>query len=83
LSELDGHDGNVVDNGAAQVIIGEYSCVMTEDSWGKASANEKENLVREFGQAQTQRYQEKTGGSFFWTYRMVCFLLALANTDTD
>jgi aryl-phospho-beta-D-glucosidase BglC (GH1 family) len=77
LSELDGHDGNVVDNGAAQVVVGEYSCVMTEDSWAKASANEKENLVREFGQAQTQRFQQKTGGSFFWTYRMVRFLLTL------
>jgi hypothetical protein len=76
LSELDGHDGNVVDKGAAQVIIGEYSCVLTEDSWAKAAAHEKDNLVREFGQAQTQRYQQRTGGSFFWTYRMVRFVLS-------
>jgi hypothetical protein len=73
-----------VDNGAAQVVVGEYSCVMTEDSWGKAAANEKENLVREFGQAQTQRFQQKTGGSFFWTYRMVRFLLSsLTDFDAD
>lgn len=83
LSELDGRDGNVVDNGAAQVVVGEYSCVLTEDSWAKAAAQEKENLVREFGQAQTQRYQQRTGGSFFWTYRMVRFLHLFCNIATD
>lgn len=71
LAELDGHDGNVVDHGAAQVVIGEYSCVLTEDSWGKAGGHEKPQLVHGFGQAQSQRYQSRTGGSFFWTYRMV------------
>lgn len=83
LSELDGHDGNVIDHGAAQVVIGEYSCVLTEDSWGKAAAHEKENLVREFGQAQTQRYQQRAGGSFFWTYRMVRHFLTFTNIVTD
>lgn len=71
LSELDGHDGSVVDKGAVGVVVGEYSCVLTEDSWAKAAANEKEGLVKQFGQAQTQRYQSRAGGSFFWTYRMV------------
>ncbi|GAB7352062.1 hypothetical protein MBLNU459_g2569t1 [Dothideomycetes sp. NU459] len=68
LGELS--DGNVVDNGAAQVVVGEYSCVLTEDSWGKASGDQKGHLVHEFGQAQSQRYQSRAGGSFFWTYRM-------------
>jgi len=71
LSELDGHEGAVTDNKAVGVVIGEYSCVMTEDSWSKAGGNEKEGLVREFGQSQSKRYQSRAGGSFFWTYRMV------------
>lgn len=70
LSELDGHDGAVTDHGAVGVVIGEYSCVLTEDSWGKAAGHEKEGLVQQFGQAQSQRYQSRSGGSFFWTYRM-------------
>ena len=71
LSELDGKDGSVADRGAAQVIVGEYSCVLAEDSWAKARHNvPKEQLVRDFGAAQCQTYQRRAGGSFFWTYRM-------------
>ncbi|TKA81583.1 hypothetical protein B0A49_00355 [Cryomyces minteri] len=70
LSELDGKDGSVVDHGAAQVIVGEYSCVLTEDSWTKANGADKSQLVVGFGQAQSQRYQQRAGGSYFWTYKM-------------
>lgn len=70
LSELDGHDGSVIDHGAAQVIVGEWSCVLTEDSWAKRHDVPKDDLVRDFGRAQAQRYQHRAGGAFFWTYRM-------------
>jgi len=70
LSELDGKDGNVVDHGAAQAIVGEYSCVLSEESWKQGGGPSKEELVRMFGNAQSQRYQQRAGGSFFWTYRM-------------
>lgn len=70
LGELDGKDGSVTDHGAAQMVVGEYSCVLTEDSWGKRGVHPKEKLVNDFGQAQSQRYQQRAGGSFFWTYRM-------------
>ncbi|KAK5725998.1 Glucan 1,3-beta-glucosidase 3 [Elasticomyces elasticus] len=69
LSKLDGKDGSVVDHGAAQAIVGEYSCVLGEESWAKGGGN-KDDLVRQFGNAQSQRYQQRAGGSFFWTYRM-------------
>ena len=72
LSELDGNDGAVTDGKAIGVVIGEYSCVLTEDSWAKAGGHEKEGLVKQFGQSQSHRYQTRGGGSFFWTYRMVC-----------
>ncbi|TKX18959.1 cellulase-like protein 8 [Elsinoe australis] len=71
LGELDSASGSVVDKGACQAVVGEYSCVLTEDSWQKSGhEGSKEDLAREFGRAQSRRYQDKAGGSFFWTYRM-------------
>ncbi|USP78533.1 glycoside hydrolase family 5 protein [Curvularia clavata] len=70
LGQLDGKEGSVHDRGAVQVIVGEYSCVMTEDSWAKGGGVPKEELVKQFGQAQSRRYQERAGGSFFWTWKM-------------
>ena len=70
MGELDGKEGAVHDRGAVQAIVGEYSCVMTEDSWAKGGEVPKEELVKQFGQAQCKRYQEKAGGSFFWTWKM-------------
>lgn len=71
LAELDGKEGKVVDYGAAQVVVGEYSCVLAEESWARTGVVPKEQLVRDFGRAQSKRYQERAGGSFFWTYKMV------------
>ncbi|KAF2199115.1 glycoside hydrolase [Delitschia confertaspora ATCC 74209] len=70
LSELDGKDGSVVDRGAVDVIVGEYSNVLSEDSWSKPNGVPKEELVHQFGQAQSHRYQTQSAGSFFWTYKM-------------
>jgi hypothetical protein len=70
LSELDGKEGSVVDRGAVQVIIGEYSCVLTEDSWAKRGSIEKQDLVRQFGQTQSRQWHHRSGGSFFWTWKM-------------
>ncbi|KAJ4361821.1 Glucan 1,3-beta-glucosidase 3 [Neocucurbitaria cava] len=70
LTELDGKEGSVIDRGAVQVIVGEYSCVLTEDSWAKADGTPRDELVNQFGQAQSTRYQQRAGGSFFWTYKM-------------
>ncbi|KAF2020604.1 glycoside hydrolase family 5 protein [Aaosphaeria arxii CBS 175.79] len=73
LAELDGREGSVVDRGAVQVIVGEYSCVLTEDSWAKSGDAPKSELVKQFGQAQSQRYQARSGGAFFWTWKMDWF----------
>ncbi|KAH7136019.1 glycoside hydrolase superfamily [Dendryphion nanum] len=73
LTELDGKEGSVLDRGAVQIIVGEYSCVLTEDSWAAAGDISKEDLVKQFGQAQSKRYQERTGGAFFWTWKMDWF----------
>lgn len=70
LSELDNKDGSVVDRGAAQVVVGEYSCVLDEATWSKSHGAAKEQNVRDFGTAESQLFQRRAGGSFFWTYRM-------------
>ncbi|RMZ66539.1 glycoside hydrolase family 5 [Pyrenophora seminiperda CCB06] len=70
LGQLDGKEGSVHDRGAIQVIVGEYSCVMTEDSWARGGGEPKEELVKQFGQEQSRRYQQRAGGSFFWTWKM-------------
>lgn len=70
LSPLDGKEGSVVDRGAVQVVVGEYSCVLTEDSWAKRGNSSKEECVQNFGHAQSKRWQHRAGGSFFWTWKM-------------
>lgn len=72
LSALDGKDGNVVERGAAQVIVGEYSCVFDGESWSKSGcageqSDEGKRLLRDFGRAQSLRWQQRAGGSYFWT----------------
>ncbi|KAK4554856.1 Glucan 1,3-beta-glucosidase 3 [Recurvomyces mirabilis] len=70
FSPLDGKEGDVASRGAAQAIVGEYSCVLAEESWAKASGGGKEDHVRAFGNAESHSFQQRAGGSFFWTYRM-------------
>ncbi|KAJ4313942.1 Glucan 1,3-beta-glucosidase 3 [Neodidymelliopsis sp. IMI 364377] len=70
LAQLDGKEGSVIDRGAVQAIVGEYSCVLTEDSWAKSDGVPKEELVKQFGEAQSRLYQQRAGGSYFWTWKM-------------
>lgn len=69
LGELRGKEGSLVSRGEAQVVTGEWSCVMDEQTWAKAEPEEREELTRQFGQAQSKRWQ-KAGGSYFWTMKM-------------
>ncbi|KAK4541399.1 hypothetical protein LTR36_008000 [Oleoguttula mirabilis] len=70
LSALDGKDGSVVDHGAAQAVVGEYSCVLGEDTWARGQGAPKDQLIQQFGNAESTRFQQRAGGSFFWTYKM-------------
>ncbi|KAI9679847.1 MAG: Glucan 1,3-beta-glucosidase 3 [Caeruleum heppii] len=70
LGELDGRSGSVQDRGAAQVIVGEYSCVLDGRTWAQVSEAQRPELIQQFGRVQSQRWQERAGGSFFWTYKM-------------
>jgi aryl-phospho-beta-D-glucosidase BglC (GH1 family) len=71
LNELNGKDGNVINSGAAQVIIGEWSCVLSDDTWAKlGSGNTREQMTQKFGLAQCARFNQRTAGAFFWTLKM-------------
>jgi aryl-phospho-beta-D-glucosidase BglC (GH1 family) len=70
LSELDGKEGSVIDRGAVQAIVGEYSCALDESSWSKGGSTPKNDLVKQFGQAQSRRWQLRAGGAYFWTWKM-------------
>ncbi|KFY27770.1 hypothetical protein V493_03326 [Pseudogymnoascus sp. VKM F-4281 (FW-2241)] len=70
LGEIDKYAGSVHDRGAAQIIVGEYSCVLDGQTWSRSDPSQKDDLVRQFGKSQSSKWQEKTGGSYFWTAKM-------------
>ena len=70
LGELNGKEGSLSDRGEAQIVVGEWSCVLDGQTWGRVRPDEKDGLVHQFGQAQSQKWQHRAGGSYFWTYKM-------------
>ncbi|KAF5867506.1 putative glucan -beta-glucosidase protein [Botrytis fragariae] len=57
--------------GETQIVIGEYSCVLDEKSWAKSPPAMKEELTREFGRHQCNKWTEGcSAGSYFWTWKM-------------
>ncbi|KAL6717676.1 Glucan 1,3-beta-glucosidase 3 [Lecanora helva] len=70
LSYVAGTTGQVTDTGAAQVMVTEWSCCMTPDSWAKASDQDRDKFVRQFGKAQRDEWRRRAGGAFFWTAKM-------------
>ena len=69
LAEVAPRKGNVVLRGAVQAVVGEYSCVLDEKSWLRTSAEDRTRLVRQFGRAQSSRFQNFTGGAYYWTFK--------------
>ena len=55
---------------AVQVMVTEWSCCMTADSWAKADGLDKDNLLKQFGMAQRDQWRHRAGGAFFWTAKM-------------
>ncbi|EEB08490.1 glucan 1,3-beta-glucosidase Exg3 [Schizosaccharomyces japonicus yFS275] len=49
------------------VAVGEWSCTLSEQSWGRTKLPDKRR--KDFGEAQVLLYTEKNGGSYFWTYK--------------
>lgn len=70
LDDVAAASGNVVDKGALQVFVGEWSCAINGDSWAKAGSEDRDELVRQFGAAQSEQWRRRAGGAFFWTAKM-------------
>ena len=70
LGQLDGKTGSLCDKGEAQIVIGEWSCVLDGKTWGRVRPEEKGGLEKQFGQEQSRKWQERSGGSYFWTFKM-------------
>jgi aryl-phospho-beta-D-glucosidase BglC (GH1 family) len=71
LNEVDGKNNSVINSGAAQVIVGEWSCTLSGATWSRiGNRDNREDLTIQFGKVQCQRWQERAAGSFFWTYNM-------------
>jgi aryl-phospho-beta-D-glucosidase BglC (GH1 family) len=71
LNELSGKNNSVLDTGVAQAIVGEWSCTLSGPTWSKMSQGfTRSQLTIEFGKVQCKRWEEKAGGSFFWTFKM-------------
>ncbi|EXJ73064.1 uncharacterized protein A1O5_04213 [Cladophialophora psammophila CBS 110553] len=72
LHELDSTlVGDVFSHQAAvAVYVGEYSLALAPQTWSRAPSGQKDELMRQFGLAQSQRWQSRASGSAFWTFKM-------------
>lgn len=70
LGEVKAAGGSVVDKGAVDVVVGEWSCVISGDSWDKSGRANRDEMVRDFGRVQSGQWRQRTGGAFFWTAKM-------------
>ncbi|TVY68781.1 Glucan 1,3-beta-glucosidase, partial [Lachnellula suecica] len=59
-----------VDLRGVDVVVGEWSCVLGEKAWAKVGKEERGPLTKQFGLAESRKWYEKTGGNFFWTWKM-------------
>ncbi|EED20077.1 glucan 1,3-beta-glucosidase precursor, putative [Talaromyces stipitatus ATCC 10500] len=55
---------------ALSVYVGEYSCTMDGKTWSKVDNAHRQALTQQFGRAQTDKWQNMTSGSAFWTFKM-------------
>ncbi len=69
LSELDSATLSGL-SGEVDIMIGEYSCVLSEDSWSKVTSGSREEVRKQYGQKQYYIFKERAGcGSYFWSYK--------------
>ncbi|ODV96670.1 hypothetical protein PACTADRAFT_48493 [Pachysolen tannophilus NRRL Y-2460] len=56
-------------SGKADILIGEYSCVLDGDSWSKTNQN-RAKLVQQYGQTEQRLFKQRAKcGSYFWTFK--------------
>lgn len=71
LGDIVKNQGNIASRKTAlAVYIGEYSCTMDGKTWSKVDSEHRPALTQQFGRAQTEKWQNVTTGSAFWTLKM-------------
>lgn len=60
-------DDDCLKDVTVDVIVGEYSCVLDGQTWDKGG--DRDQLVKRYGQKQSQLFHQRALGSFFWTYK--------------
>ncbi|OKL60608.1 hypothetical protein UA08_04182 [Talaromyces atroroseus] len=71
LADVVKNQGNIsASKTAVEVYIGEYSCTMDTKTWDKVNSADRPALTQAFGRAQTEKWQNVTCGSAFWTFKM-------------
>jgi hypothetical protein len=65
LGEFDVKSGSLSDRGEAQVVVGEWSCLMDGQTRGRVGPEQREGLIKQFGQTQSKKWQQKAGGNYF------------------
>jgi aryl-phospho-beta-D-glucosidase BglC (GH1 family) len=54
----------------ADILIGEYSCVLDTHSWDNSKGVSRDEKVREYGNRQVEIFKDKAkAGFYFWTYK--------------
>lgn len=54
----------------ADFIIGEYSCVLDTQSWNNSGNANRDELVKNYGNKQTEVFKRKAKtGTYFWTFK--------------
>ncbi|EGW32656.1 uncharacterized protein SPAPADRAFT_72018 [Spathaspora passalidarum NRRL Y-27907] len=51
------------------IMVGEYSCVLDTASWDKIGNHNRDGLVCDYGRRQGDLMQERTCGTYFWTFK--------------
>ncbi|KAI5789385.1 putative glucan 1,3-beta-glucosidase precursor [Pyronema domesticum] len=67
-------DLNEVQENPVGTIVGEYSCVLSEETWSKSTPQQRVDLIHMFGLAQLNNWERpghaNNGGAYFWTGKM-------------
>ncbi|KAE8383633.1 glycoside hydrolase superfamily [Aspergillus bertholletiae] len=71
LPELSTRQGRVgSQRTAVEAYIGQYSCAMDAQTWGRVDASERRTLAKAFGQEQSKQWESKACGSAFVGFKI-------------
>ncbi|CDO55712.1 hypothetical protein DV113_005143 [Geotrichum candidum] len=51
------------------IIVGEFTTVLSSESWDRNGDEDHDDVVRDFGNAQTAHFSDRAAGFYYWTYK--------------